>query len=302
MSLSETELQLHCQAIIDLSQRKHGIFILCEGNINEIKGRVEQYRRLETFPDANFYKACIPTWWPGKRPSFVPCGDRKDVIDTYFKLCELDFDRAKIFALIDLDLQPYSFANYVVSDTEALFSLYYQNGKLQAIDVQTIGIFITGLIYKEAYFLIPELQTVFDNYPTPIFFDDAPLNLISLYQTMAAALSADSNLNTNFQRACLRINYLATLNLSNLPALQSSWLQNFRAADELEEQQLVYALLTIHQVKQYWKAFKPSDNTIPQSRFEEQLTLAIGQFYAHQPRESEHHLPSFFNMLSTNSI
>ncbi len=301
MSLSETELQLHCQAIIDLSQRKHGIIILCEGNINEIKGRVEQYRRLETFPDANFYKACIPTWWQGKRPTFVPCGDRKDVIDTYFKLCDLGFDRTKIFAIIDLDLQPYPFENYVVSDTEALFSLYYQKGKLQSIDAQKIGIFITGFIYKEAYFLIPDLQAVFDDYPIPLLFNDVPLNLLKLYQTMATALSTDNNLNANFQRACDRINYLATLDFSSLTALQNSWLQTFSTANELEKRQLIYALLTIHQVKQYWKAFKPSDNAIPLPRFEEQLTLAIGQFYARQPRASDHHLPSFFNILSINA-
>ena len=298
MSLSAAELQQHCQAIITLSERKHGIFILCEGNINEIKGRVDKYRRLETFPDANFYKACIPTWWIEKRPTFVPCGDRKDVIDSYFSLRDLGFNVEKIFALVDLDLQTYPLIDYHVPDTEALFSLCYQKGKFQKLETKKHKLFITGLIYKEAYFLIPDLQSLFDHYPTGILVNGKPLNLASLYKTMAEALTPDKNLSANFGRACDRINHLEVLDCSSLTGLQQSWLRAFQSASEPEKSQLIYALLTIHQVKTYWKSFKPRD-AVPQERFEEQLTLAIGQFYAKQPRESEHHLPSFFNMLST---
>ncbi|MDD5272415.1 MAG: hypothetical protein PHU14_06805 [Methylovulum sp.] len=308
MSLSPTELHLHCQEIIKLSQRKKGIIILCEGNINEIKGRVERYRRLEIFPDANFYKACIPIWWTEKRPTFVPCGDRKDVIDTYFSLVDAannsdipsGIDKNKFFAIIDLDLQPHAFSNYVVTDTEALYSLYYQNGKFQPIGINQHSIFITGLIYKEAYFLVPDLQPLFDHHFT-VFYNDQPLNLDGLYQIMAQALSDDNNLCTHFPRACGRLNHLATLDFTNVATLQESWLQTFLSANEPEKSQLIYALLTIHQVKDYWKAFTPKD-TIPEARFKEQLTLAIGGFYSRQPLDSEHHLPCFFKTLSTHTL
>ena len=63
MSLSVEELEIHCNAIVTLAKLSHRIIILCEGNINAIKGRVHLYRRLEIFPDANFYKDCIPEWW-----------------------------------------------------------------------------------------------------------------------------------------------------------------------------------------------------------------------------------------------
>jgi len=309
MSLSTTELQLHCQEIRKLSQRKKGLVVLCEGNINEIKGRVERYRRLEIFPDANFYKACIPTWWTEKRPTFVPCGDRKDVIDSYFALvntpassdAETNTHQAQFFAIIDLDLQPHTFSDYTVADTEALYALYYQNGTCQAIGINQHGIFITGLIYKEAYFLIPDLQALFDNHLSRIFYQDQPLNLENLYHTMAQALADDKNLRTHFQRACNRLQHIATLDLSDIAALQESWRQAFLTADEPDKSQLIYALLTIHQVKDYWQAFNTKD-TLPEARFKEQLTLAIGDFYARQPPESGHHLPCFFNALSAHNI
>jgi len=301
MSLSLTELESHCQTIIDLSQRKHGLIVLCEGNIHEIKGRIEQYRRLEILPDANFYKACVPSWWIGKRPTFIPCGDRKDVIDTFFKLRKLHFNQEKLFAIVDLDLQPYSLTDYVVADTEALFSTCYSNGKLQKTTLQQHKLFITGLIYKEAYFLVPDLQSLFDGYPTPVMFREQPLNLQALYRRMASALATDNNLNANFQRACARICYIENLNTTDISLLQESWLQAFDGAGSIEQDQLIQALLCIHQVKNYWQALEPKDSAIPLPRFQEQLALAIGSFYAQQPPDSNHHLPGFFAAMSAQN-
>lgn len=299
MSLSAEELQHHCQTIINSSKISNKIIILCEGNINGIKGRVHLYRKLEEFPDANFYKACIPTWWTEKRPAFVPCGDRKDVIDTYFALQKLGINQEKLFAIIDLDLHLHYFDNYLVEDTEQLFYIFYKEGKFQQPENSKHSIFITGLIYKEAYFLIPDLQTVFDSYGTPVFFNDNLANLENIYQTMAQSLSDDGNLKDSerFQRACNRVKHLNQLDFTTISTLQESWLEAFYSVDKLEKQQLIYALLTIHQVKDYWKALKPKDNDMNEERFKEQLTLAIGNFYAKLDRHSEHHLPSFFNAL-----
>ncbi len=64
-------------------------------------------------PDSNFYNACVPHWWSQYRPQFFNCGDRKDVIDTYFALSELHakdstnsyLEPNRLFALVDLDIQ-----------------------------------------------------------------------------------------------------------------------------------------------------------------------------------------------------
>jgi hypothetical protein len=116
---------------------------------------------------------------------------------------------------------------------------------------------------------------------------------------MAESLLEDANLRQHFQRACNRINYLDSLDFTDISALQNSWLNTFNSANNTEKKQLIYALLTIHQVKHYWKTLKPTNNDIMQERFAEQLTLAIGRFYSAQPQTSELHLPSFFNALYT---
>ncbi len=301
MSLSPEELQLHCEAIITLSKLTYRIVILCEGNINDIKGRVHLYRRLEIFPDANFYKACIPEWWTEKRPTFVPCGDKTDVLNTYFELKKLNFNEGKLFAIIDLDLQPAKvLENYPVENTEQLFNALYQENKPQLDNIKQHPIFITGLIYKEAYFFVPELKETFENYSLEILFDDLPFDLNAVYEKMGASFGMDKNLENNYSIAKQRISYLTQLDLTNITTLQSSWIEVFNLAQAEEKTALIYALLSIHQIKDYWKLIK-SDSEISEARFKEQLTLSIGSFYAKQPRESPHHLPSFFNALSTTA-
>jgi hypothetical protein len=299
MSLSAEELQQHCAAIITLAKLSNRIVILCEGNINDIKGRVHLYRRLEIFPDANFYKACIPEWWTEKRPTFIPCGDKTDVINTYFELKKLNFNEGKLFAVIDLDLQPtYQFENYPIADTEQLFNTLYQENTPHLENIKQNSIFITGLIYKEAYFFVPDIKEVFENYPLEISFNDSPFDLNGIYEKMGESLGMDENLKKNFSIAQQRIAYLTQLDLTNLTTLQSSWSTVFNLAEAEEKTALSYALLSIHQVKNYWKSIKSNSDAITDARFKEQLTLTIGNFYAKQPRASQHHLPSFFNALS----
>ena len=301
MSLSPEELQLHCEAIVALSKLTHRIVILCEGNINDIKGRVHLYRRLEIFPDANFYKACIPEWWTEKRPTFVPCGDKTDVLNTYFELKKLNFNDGKLFAIIDLDLQPAKvLENYPIENTEQLFNALYQENKLNTNNIKQHPIFITGLIYKEAYFFVPDLKETFENYHLAILFDDLPFDLNAVYEKMGVSFGMDKNLEKNYSIAKQRIAYLTQLDLSNITTLQSSWLAIFNLAQAEEKTALIYALLSIHQIKDYWKLIK-SDSEISEARFKEQLTLSIGNFYAKQPCESLHHIPSFFNALFTTA-
>jgi hypothetical protein len=311
MSFSEQELQRHCQTIINSRRAKGKIVILCEGGDNQVlKGRpsASSYRQLGKLPDANFYSACVPTWWNQGKPEFFVCGDKENVINTYFKLKKMhEFESAdsyldinKLFAIIDLDLQPaYPFENYPIANSEQLFNTLYQKNSPQLENIKKNPIFITGLIYKEAYFFTPDLQTLFDNYTHPILFNEQPIQLNSLYQLMVNSLATDKNISVNFKIVCNRIHYLNELDFTDINTLQQSWLQTFNLASQEEKTQLIYALLSIHQVKDYWKAIKSNETEIIEERFKEQLTLAIGNFYAKLDRHSQHHLPSFFNALST---
>jgi hypothetical protein len=311
MSFSEQELQRHCETIIKSRRAKGKIVILCEGGDNQVlKGRpsVSSYRQLGKLPDANFYSACVPTWWNQGKPEFFVCGDKENVLNTYFELHKMhENERAdsyltkeKLFAIIDLDLQPpYPFKNYPITDSEQLFNTLYQKNTPQLAAIKQYPIFITGLIYKEAYFFTPDLQTLFDNHPQPILFNGEQMNLAIIYQTMAEKLIADKNLKAHFKIACNRISYLKQLDFTTIATLQESWLNAFNSANTAEKNQLIYALLSIHQVKEYWKTLKPKDNDIDEARFKEQLTLAIGNFYAKLDFGSEHHFPRFFNALAT---
>ena len=312
MSLSKVELQKHCQTIITSRRAKNKIVILCEGNIHADEGKASpsSYRQLEKLPDANFYKACIPVGWTQKRPEFFICGDRQDVINTYFELqkmheqCRDDsyLNIDKLFAIIDLDLPVCKFDDsYPINDSEALFYTLYQKGQINQQAILAKSIFITGLIYKEAYFLVPDLQSVFDNYSPAVYFKDAPIKLKEVYQEMARNLINDGNLKQSdqFKRACERIQHCESLDFSSLCNLQQSWITAFNIANEATQQILIYALLTIHQVKYYWEELAPREGSIIQAeRFKEQLCLKIADFYARQTHDSTHHIPCFFNALS----
>ncbi|MGL5939751.1 MAG: hypothetical protein ACRC2S_05100 [Waterburya sp.] len=92
MGLNSKALEEHCQQILNDRRIKNKIVVFCEGEIRDIQGRrsPQAYKRMEQMPDANFYKKCVPKSWIDKpRPQFFNCGDRKDVLDTYFTLLKL---------------------------------------------------------------------------------------------------------------------------------------------------------------------------------------------------------------------
>ena len=211
-------------------------------------------------------------------------------------------NKDKLFAIIDLDLPLCKFDDsYPITDSEALFYRLYQQGQINQQAILEKSIFITGLIYKEAYFLIPDLQPLFDDYSPVVHFNNVPINLKAVYREMAHKLINDGNLMQpdQFKRACERIQHCQQLNFNSLNDLQQSWLTAFDTADKSTQQILIYALLTIHQVKDYWKAVTPhEEGIILAESFKEQLILKIAAFYARQARDSIHHIPGFFNALS----
>jgi hypothetical protein len=321
-------IEQQCQAIMMSSSIKDKIVVLCEGDI-PASGRRSPgaYRQLQKMPDANFYRACIPDWWTEKRPEFFPCGGRGDVLDTYFKLLELHhvpngdsyLNPEKLFAIVDLDLQVQpTREDYRFPNTEAIFESLYQGTKVNQQEASQHRIWVTGLIYKEAYFLIPELQSMFDDYRIPLIFNNQPLQLEEVYLALGKDINSDANLKKdkkNLMTACKRISYCTRLDCSSIDHLKSSWLTQFQSATNKEQKdELIYALLMIKQVKQYWegkkgkegeelippKIFpKPSPFNPPLKRLQEELTLEIGSFYSKEGEklETEHHIPIFFKTL-----
>ncbi|MHC5772829.1 hypothetical protein [Nostoc sp.] len=210
MSLKPEQLIQHCEIIIGSRRIKNKIVVLCEGEggIWDTEGRPspQSYSKMEQMPDANFYKACVPKLWSQYRPEFFNCGDRKDVLDTYFTLSKLHDENKdnsylsleKLFAIVDVDLQTQNITkeySYSFSDTEAIFYDLYTKLNINEENAKQHRIWVTGLIHKEAYFIIPELQPIFDTFST--LYNSNSLVLRDIYLTMADALITDSDLKSN---------------------------------------------------------------------------------------------------------
>jgi hypothetical protein len=311
MSLSREELERHCKTILQSRRILNKIVVLCEGDIPKIQGRpsTQSYGRMEQMPDSNFYQACVPSWWHQYRPQFFNCGDRKDVIDTYFTLLQLhaeDSDNSylepnKLFAIVDLDLQLQKIDtdSYSWADTEAIFYELYDKFKVRDENTAQHRIWVTGLIHKEAYFLIPELQTVFDNFSIAPIYKGNFLIVRDIYIIMANEISSDLDLQNNASRVFNRISCCSGLDYSEIGKLQDSWKDQFqKAGDKNRKDELVFALLTIKKAKNHWNQVQPSsDWTRSPGVFREQLLLEIGRFYSEQSDNPKYHIPFLLKSL-----
>ncbi|MEG4048689.1 hypothetical protein QUA01_00180 [Microcoleus sp. S36a_B3] len=254
---------------------------------------------------------CIPKWWSQKRPTFFNCGDRKDVIDTYFTLLTLheqdttnsNLAPERLFAMIDLDLQLQTIENYIFKDTEAIFRNLYEKSQVKEPNAAQHRIWITGLIHKEAYFLTPELQSVFDDYPNSPYYkyQENLASLTNIYSDMADTISSDKDLQLNTKRALERINHCSGLDCTelDLDKFQDSWKHQFQnTTDATQKHELIVALLTIKKAKDYWHLIKPSgDFSREDWVYREQLASEIGRFYSEQSSDVKSHIPFFFKTL-----
>lgn len=308
MSLSEQDLTLHCQRILEQSRIRNKLVLLCEGSIEHFKAQrfsPHSYKQLDQLPDCNFYKACIPQDYSPNFFQCFPCGSIDSVLRAYFKLKELHdqnpknswLNPDKLFVLVDLDIQIRKIDNYLFSDTEEIFYDLYQENKLNIENSANHRIFVTGLIHKEAYFFIPELQETFDNWIHPPIFENKPLNLQIIYQKIAERLGEDKDLENSFQRVIKRITYCRLLDTNSINTLQNTILNN------LGNSQVINALLTIAKSKPYWEKHIQFSTYGSNSEkiFRDQLLLEIARFYKHQSEESALHISALIRTLHQHS-
>ncbi|MBD2481769.1 hypothetical protein [Planktothrix sp. FACHB-1365] len=311
MSLNPEGLQKHCETILQSRRIKNKIVILCEGDIPKLEGRSspQSYSKIEKMPDANFYKACVPQGWSQYRPQFFNCGDRQDVINSYFSLLDLHqqdpsksyLEPTKLFAIVDLDLQSKEIGhNYQFPDTETIFYDLYQGLKVNQQTAPQHRIWVTGLIHKESYFIIPELQETFDScfmLPVPLYKGNNLL-LTDIYKDMAELINQDPDLKNHLITACQRINYCQSLNCTDVNQLKISWIQEFNSTvDVTRKNELIYVLLTLIKAKNFWREIEPPPNWSGSAdNYKEQLLLKIGKFYS-EHSDAEYHLSVFFKIL-----
>jgi len=158
MSLTADELENHVKNIMSSKRIKYKAVILCEGDISSVKNvglNPTMYR------NQNMRK--------NNAPQFFNCGGRSDVIKVYSELKALHvahpknsyLDINKLFAIIDLDIQKANIDNYSFQDTEEIFDNLYNELEINHHNLDSHVIFTTGLIHKEAYFLLPDFSQKF---------------------------------------------------------------------------------------------------------------------------------------------
>jgi hypothetical protein len=310
MSLSEVELVEHCKHILESSRIKNRLVVLCEGyvkkNFEPLSPQV--YKRMEQMPDANFYKNCISRSWREKIPHFFNCGDRKNVIEAHSRLISLHKENPdksylnpeKLFAIVDLDIQSCLLSSECVcEDTETLYKDIYRNGRLEVSKLSSHQIWVTGLIHKEAYFLMPSLQFIFDSFSTKLVYSGEELKLEKVYLDMVNDLSDDEDLKNNFQRVLHRVEHCLGPELEGFEGFCSQFKESSLDSNlQTEYQDYVKALLSIKKAKQYWKSICLESFLGNKNALEDQILLKIGRYFSEDTTNaSDFHLPGFFRFL-----
>lgn len=308
MSFTPEEVEIFAHTIMESRRIKGKAVILCEGHISTIKENIRQsptmYRKLEQMPDANFYKACLPKKMHDfKTPCFFNCGSRVDVLRVFAKLIELSKENTdsylkikNLFALVDLDLQIASIPNYTFSNTEEIFEDLYEQLQIKYNNLINHVIFTTGFMYKEAYFLLPELQELFNDYKNPIFFMENRLNLEDLYICIINELENDENLKFHFDLAQKRLSF-SNLDISNISNLKTSFLNTINQGNN---EHVVRLLFLITQIKDYWKMFYTTD-VLSEEHLREQLSLTIARFYSEKD-DDNFHLTAIFKSIYNRAL
>lgn len=317
MGMTNEELDEHCRTILESRRIKSKVVILCEGDIDEVKGirSPSIYRKMEQMPDSNFYNECVPDFWRQQRPQFFNCGDRNDVISTYFRLIKLHnnspsdsyLSPEKLYAIVDLDIQQANLTdyNYHCDKTEDIYRQLYKSHEIMNANIKGHRIFVTGLIHKEAYYLTPELEdNVFKNYHLKIRYDGSPLKLEELYKDMVTSIKDDSDIKKNFNTVEERVKSCSALQCSTIEelgeALQEKVLDK---ADSTAWEEHIYTLLLIRKAKQSWHELAPSEeHSIDIERFREQLTLQIAKHYSKSAPTGKNHIGAILNHLYESHV
>ncbi|QSV56917.1 MAG: hypothetical protein HEP80_23715 [Dolichospermum sp. UKL201] len=309
----------HCKKILGDRRIRNKIVVLCEGQGSILDDKtVANYGKMEQWHDAYFYRKCVPNTWTTYIPIFFNCKGRSDVIQTYFKLLELHEEDAqqsylnpnKLFAIVDLDLQSQNIDNYHFSNTEEILLNLYQQGQINEENARNHRIWVTGLIHKEAYFIIPELQEVFENSRYSPQYNGKKVILEDIYITMADAIIKCNDLKSNLSTVSNRISHCSGLDCTDLEKLRDSWKEQFEnSPDETHKNELIYALLMLKKVKDnktqehYWEDIKPlsdwtnTEEVFREEVFRDELLRQIAKFYSEQSNCAKYHIPAFMQFL-----
>ena len=294
---------------------KNRIVILCEGDRNYLKVKTpQQYRRLDEYQDAAFWKETIPKWWREKKPVFIPCGGRTQVLNIRKILLDLHFkdeensylSPEKLFVFIDLDLQSAIIDHKSNYDTEQLYYDLYQNNLVNAQAIDEHKTIVTGFIHKEAYFLEPDLQILFDDSQYQISYKNQQLSLNDVYRDMLLEIENDQDLENYFDSAITRIKNILPRTLNNCIELKEELGKLFNKSFTSTENksQVIEAILSIIKSKPFWeneitiesRENLPEEYSLSFKECRDNLMLNIAKFYAGKCEQSSKEVNSKYHI------
>lgn len=288
--------------------------ILCEGNIQGLQRRrnPQAYRQLDQLPDANFYTRCLPKRMrKSKKPVFIPCGSRNEVIKTFHGLHDhlskeehkqnsyLDID--KLFALIDLDIQNVFLSDSQgfkfhdgVSCSESLHEKTFDLPSFKLNPSQKQNVFATGFIHKEAYFMSQLLHEFYSNYHMDLVINEQDFSLFDTLVKIVEVSKEDNDLIANFELVKRRLNHMQFSGESVGELVQYLKLNYLKSIPSLNAESDL--ILLVCKAKTVWEGIRQKDDGLPHIRFKEQLVLQIGDFYS-QLESNKCHLVEIFEYI-----
>lgn len=309
MSLNDDQVWNLANSIIRCRAIKNRAVILCEGKVDPIPDskRIRKspgnYRQ-EDFDDSKFYRKCLPRYLQREYcPQFFNCGSQASVIKIFHQLLEIhnldptnsNLSTDKLFALVDLDLGRQPVYKYIFPDIESIYKAIYHSDS-ENLSLDDHQIYTTGLIHKEAYFILPELEKeVFneflERFPN-LQFSNQPFNFKKIYQKLINSIGNDPRINEHFDIVKQRLQgYLSPEELIDLDPikLQAILRHRFEACanehswDSKEGRSLlVKAVLVITKVKDLaWNQITDGDDYPLDSKvIRDQLTLSIAEYFS----------------------
>lgn len=280
-------------AILRSPQIKNKIVVLCEGDLppaEDLRSSPQRYAQYERLPDANFYKACVPRRWHNYRtPVFFNCGGRAEVLYAYEALhvkhakapANSFLSPDKLYALVDLDIQTKNLPDgYPWKNTEEIHEALYADGALKTPVDDRHRIWVTALVHKEAFFLLPSMSTALVHGVRP-FWKEQPLDVRTLHAELARTLGDVRDICDRFDIVKSRMRrYVAGSRLACTDAagLGQSWLEQANTANDDDYEALSRALLAVAKAKTVWEEIGPDPayaNEIRAENFRDQLALKI---------------------------
>lgn len=298
--MTSEEIIHHANAIISSSRTRDKYVFLCEGEISDVvtnaRYNPSALGRLERLQDSSFYKSCLNRNIKSfKLPFFVNCGGKSDVINVYNKIFEIVslknengeksyINLEQLYAIVDLDFQKAVVnANTTIED---IYHNLYLNTNIMVDNILSNKILVTGLIHKEAYFLLPKFHDILLDKKLELIYNDNDINMENIFHDMCEEISSDKDLLSNLDTA------LSRFKCSNLNTLDD--LKTF-CLNEIATNNNYKFLLTIRKAKSYWEKIT-SNYMCDSEKLREQLSLAIGEKISID-EDIDCHITALFNTI-----